>query len=109
MGTLFRLAGADAVIFTNHGGRFAVSEASCAALADRARRPWGGLAASLPVPAGGMTPSRVDELVRFYGNDVALLIGGALLQAGDDLEGAARAFVAATRAASASATRARQT
>jgi ribulose-bisphosphate carboxylase large chain len=100
LGKLFRLVGADAVIFTNHGGRFAVSESSCRALADNARRPWGGLRPSLPVPAGGMTPDRVAELVRFYGRDVALLIGGALLQAGPELERAARAFVAATRAAS---------
>jgi S-methyl-5-thioribulose 1-phosphate isomerase len=99
-GKLFRLVGADAVIFTNHGGRFAVTEASCRALADNARRPWGGLRPSLPVPAGGMTPQRVPELIRFYGDDVAVLIGGALLQAGPELETAAQAFVAATRAAS---------
>jgi ribulose-bisphosphate carboxylase large chain len=43
-----------------------------------------------------MTPDRVGELVAFYGADVMLLVGGALLQAGDELEHAARAFVAAT-------------
>jgi ribulose-bisphosphate carboxylase large chain len=102
MGKLFRLAGADAVIFTNHGGRFAVDETDCAALADNARRPWGDARPALPVPAGGMTPGRAAELVRFYGTDVALLVGGALLQAGEgeELEAAARRFVAATRAAS---------
>ena len=103
-GKLFRLVGADAVIFTNHGGRFAVSPESCRALADNARRPWAGRRPSLPVPAGGMTPERVAELVDFYGHDVALLIGGALLQAGRDsgpeLERAARTFVDASRAAS---------
>jgi ribulose-bisphosphate carboxylase large chain len=100
LGKLFRLAGADAVIFTNHGGRFAATPESCAALAHNARRPWGGLQPTLPVPAGGMTPARAEELVRFYGNDVALLVGGALLQGRPGPEAAARSFVAATRAAS---------
>lgn len=103
-GKLFRLVGADAVIFTNHGGRFSVTPESCRALAGNARRPWGGRRPSLPVPAGGMTPARVAELVDFYGPDVALLIGGALLQAGRDgapeLERAARTFVDAARTAS---------
>jgi ribulose-bisphosphate carboxylase large chain len=96
LGTLFRLAGADATIFPNHGGRFAYTPELCRDLALRARRAWDGLAPTLPVPAGGMTPDRVGELVAFYGADVMLLVGGALLQAGDELEHAARAFVAAT-------------
>ncbi|MDQ1426770.1 MAG: S-methyl-5-thioribulose 1-phosphate isomerase [Acidimicrobiaceae bacterium] len=95
-GKLFRLFGADAVIFPNHGGRFAYSPAECAALADAARQPWQGLRPTLPVPAGGMPISRIHEMLGFYGDDVMLLISGALLTA-SDLDAEARRFVAAVR------------
>ena len=82
MGKIFRLLGADATVFPNHGGRFGYSPATCRALADAALAPWGGLKAAVPVPAGGMTPARVPEMLQFYGRDVMLLIGGGLLAAG---------------------------
>ncbi len=91
-GKLFRLFGADAVIYPNHGGRFSFSADLCRQIATSARDDWAGLAPSLPVPAGGMSPERVDEMVRFYGEDVMLLIGGALLEADDQLS-AGRSFV----------------
>jgi ribulose-bisphosphate carboxylase large chain len=92
LGKLFRLAGADAVIYPNHGGRFSFSAQLCRAVADTARDAHLGVAGAMPVPAGGMHPDRVEELAAFYGNDVMLLIGGALLEA-DDIDAAARAFV----------------
>ncbi len=92
-GKLFRLLGADGVVFPNHGGRFGYSPATCRALADAARIAWRGLAPALPIPAGGMTPERVPGMLDFYGRDVMLLIGGALLTAGDRLTDAAAAFV----------------
>ncbi|MFN0028308.1 MAG: RuBisCO large subunit C-terminal-like domain-containing protein [Acidimicrobiales bacterium] len=93
LGRMFRLFGADATIFPNVGGRFSYSASRCAALVDGARSPWGGLAPCLPVPAGGMTADRVPEMLDTYGHDVMLLIGGALLAAGDGLEAEARRFV----------------
>lgn len=95
LGKLFRLLGADAAIFPNHGGRFSYSRDTCLAIAAAARAPWGSLRSTLPVPAGGMTVERVPEMVRDYGADVMLLVGGGLLAAGDQLEARARAFVAA--------------
>jgi ribulose-bisphosphate carboxylase large chain len=92
LGKLFRLFGADAVIYPNHGGRFSFAPALCRDIARTALEPWAGLAASVPVPAGGMHPDRVEELVEFYGRDVMLLIGGALLEA-EDTRAAASAFV----------------
>ena len=92
IGRLFRLCGADAVIFPNHGGRFSYSPACCKALAEAARQPWGRFKPAMPVPAGGMTPARVGEMVDFYGSDVMLLIGGALLGAAEGVEVAARSF-----------------
>ena len=48
----------------------------------------------MPVPAGGMTTDRVPEMLDFYGADVMLLIGGALLDARERLTEATAAFVA---------------
>ncbi|HSR72982.1 MAG TPA: RuBisCO large subunit C-terminal-like domain-containing protein, partial [Kiloniellales bacterium] len=61
LGKLFRLFGADATIFPHHGGRFGYSPETCRDLAQAARAPWDGLPATVPVPAGGMTPERVPE------------------------------------------------
>jgi ribulose-bisphosphate carboxylase large chain len=98
LGSLLRLYGADAVVYPNHGGRFSYSPSTCAEIAGRARRPWTGIRSTLPVPAGGMTVERVDEMLDFYGVDTMLLIGGALLSAGDQLETRSREFVAAVHA-----------
>jgi ribulose-bisphosphate carboxylase large chain len=90
---LFRLFGADATIFPNHGGRFSYSRATCLAIASTAREPWNGLPPILPVPAGGMTVERVPEMLEGYGTDTMLLIGGGLLAAGDGLMEKSREFV----------------
>lgn len=95
LGRLFRMLGADATVFPNHGGRFGYSPATCESLAAAALAPWHGLAATVPVPAGGMTPARVPEMLDFYGSDVMLLIGGGLLAAGDRIPEETAAFVAA--------------
>ena len=95
LGKLFRWLGADAVIFPNFGGRFAYSREECTGIANNARCDWAGYAPTLPVPAGGLTTDRVAELVAFYGPDVMLLIGGALLAPPDRLAARTRSFVAA--------------
>jgi ribulose-bisphosphate carboxylase large chain len=77
-GTLMRLAGADISIFPNYGGRFSFSPAECTDIKDKCLAPLGSLATAWPSPGGGMTLDRIDELMDFYGSDVALLIGGAL-------------------------------
>jgi ribulose-bisphosphate carboxylase large chain len=92
-GKLFRMLGADAVIFPNHGGRFGYAPETCRRLAATALADWHGLHASVPVPAGGMTRDRVAEMLDFYGVDIMLLIGGALLEAGAQLVEATAAFV----------------
>jgi ribulose-bisphosphate carboxylase large chain len=92
-GKLFRMLGADAVIFPNHGGRFGYSPEICRRLAATALQQWHGLNPCVPVPAGGMSRERVPEMLDFYGIDIMLLIGGALLEAGAELEAATAAFV----------------
>lgn len=97
LGKLFRLFGADATIFPNHGGRFSYSRETCLAIAAAAREPWEGVRPALPVPAGGMSVERVAEMRQVYGADTMLLIGGDLLSAKGKLLERSRQFVAAAR------------
>lgn len=92
LGKIFRLMGSDATVFPNHGGRFGYAPETCRALAQACRQPYAGRRPSVPVPAGGMTAERIDEMLSFYGPDTMLLIGGALLQARDRLAEAAARF-----------------
>jgi ribulose-bisphosphate carboxylase large chain len=90
-GTLNRLAGADATIFPSYGGRFSFSQAQCLEIAEAARVPIEGLRPIWPVPGGGMQLARVPELLRCYGIDSILLIGGDL-HAGPDLRARCQDF-----------------
>jgi len=106
LGRLFRLFGADATIFPNYGGRFSYDLVTCRAIAQRAREVIDGVRATLPVPAGGMSVERVEEMVREFGTDVMLLIGGNLLMAtatqGETVADRARAFVRRVQVAASS-------
>lgn len=93
LGKLFRVLGADAVVFPNYGGRFGYSPETCRALAREALGSRDHLAPCVPVPAGGMDTGRVAEMLDFYGAGVMLLIGGALLEAGAQLIEATASFV----------------
>lgn len=76
-GQILRLAGADAVIYTNVGGRFPVTEEECVAINLRLREPMGALRPALPVPGGGIDVARVPRFVERYGPDTMFLIGGS--------------------------------
>lgn len=93
-GTLMRLAGADASIFPNYGGRFSFSEQACREIAGACREPINEQRPIWPTPGGGMRRDRVGEMLDFYGNDVILLIGGDLHR-----DGALRANAEAFRQA----------
>jgi ribulose-bisphosphate carboxylase large chain len=79
LGQCFRWLGCDATIFPNAGGRFTLSAADCAEIADAARRPEHGFRPSWPVPAGGMSYDRLPEMAERFGAEAIFLIGGALL------------------------------
>jgi ribulose-bisphosphate carboxylase large chain len=81
IGGLFRLIGADAVIFPTYGGRFGYSKDTCRRLAANALRTDDGLKPALPVAAGGIGLERIREILDFYGQDTMLLVGGSLLLA----------------------------
>lgn len=98
-GKLFRLFGADAMIFPNYGGRFSYPREVCHAIARYNTQGWHELHPTLPTPAGGMSVNRVGEIVREYGRDSMLLIGGALLAEPEQLAARSTEFVNAVAAA----------
>jgi ribulose-bisphosphate carboxylase large chain len=85
-GLLTRVAGADATIFPNYGGRFSFTRHDCQGIVEGCSESFGGLKPCCPAPGGGITMDRVPELCDFYGRDVIFLMGGGLAGAGDDLE-----------------------
>lgn len=91
-GQIARLAGSDATIYPNFGGRFSFSASECRSIARAAAEAMGPIKPIFPVPGGGMTVDRVPELLDFYGDDVILLVGGGLFQHGPDLVENCRAF-----------------
>lgn len=91
-GQIARLAGADASIYPNYGGRFAFSRAECASIVEGCRVPMGKLRPILPCPGGGMSLDRIPELRRFYERDVIFLVGGGLLTHGPDVTENCRTF-----------------
>lgn len=84
-GQLARLAGADATIFPNFGGRFSFSREECMDIAEEASIPMGRLKPIFPAPGGGMSLDRVPEMLETYGQDLIFLIGGGLFKHGPDL------------------------
>ncbi len=97
-GRLFRLFGADAVIFVSFGSRFRADRAACRRLAENLVAPWGALRPALPVPAGGIALENAREVAGFYGRDCMLLIGGSLQVEPGAVVRRSRAFVEAVRA-----------
>ncbi len=76
--TLARLAGADVTIFPNTGGRFSFTADECLEIRNLAISPLGNLKRIWIAPAGGMSVELVPQMIEMYGQDTALLIGGAL-------------------------------
>ena len=99
-GILNRLAGADGCIFPNHGGRFTFSVEDCRDIVHGTASDMQHLRPIFPIPAGGMSLDRVPEILRFYGNDVVLLIGGDLHRHGPDLIESCRMFAKAASCSS---------
>lgn len=102
-GTLMRMAGADASIFPNFGGRFSLSKEECVGIARACGGPMERLRPILPSPAGGMSIARIPEMIDAYGNDFLVLIGGGLFSHGPDLAANCREFVARVEEAGAAA------
>lgn len=84
-GHIMRLAGADATVFPNYGGRFSFRREECLQIAQAATLPMGDVAPMFPAPGGGMTAERVADMLDTYGQDVIFLIGGGLFRDGGDV------------------------
>ena len=92
-GQLMRLAGADASIYPNFGGRFSFTREECEAIAAATAEPMGPIAPIFPAPGGGMTVERAADMLEVYGREFVLLIGAGLHRRGPDLARNARFFV----------------
>jgi ribulose-bisphosphate carboxylase large chain len=92
-GTLMRLAGADATVYPNFGGRFSFTKRECLGIARATGEVMGSLKDAFPAPGGGLTPERTAEMSQVYGKDFILLIGSGLHRGGDDLTANARRVV----------------
>lgn len=78
-GQLPRLAGADATIYPNFGGRFGFTKDECLGIVRGTEMAMGALEPIFPTPGGGMSLDRAPEMLDAYGRDVILLIGGGLM------------------------------
>jgi ribulose-bisphosphate carboxylase large chain len=84
-GQIARLAGADASIYPNYGGRFSFSRDECQQIADGCATPMDQIKPIFPTPGGGIRLERVPELRALYGRDVIFLVGGGLYTHGPNL------------------------
>jgi len=92
LGDVFRILGADGVIYPNVGGRFPFDDRLCLAINQRLRRDLYGISPAFPVPGGGIDVKIVPHWLAHYGPDTILLIGGSLYSQ-DDLTQATRRLV----------------
>ncbi|MDM8558894.1 RuBisCO large subunit C-terminal-like domain-containing protein [Candidatus Parabeggiatoa sp. HSG14] len=92
-GQLQRLAGADASIFPNYGGRFGFSKKECQSIAESCKEKMGHYFPMFPTPGGGMSLENIPDMLTLYGNDVIFLIGGALYSRSADLGDNVRYFL----------------
>ena len=97
LGDVFRVAGSDAVIYPNVGGRFTFSAATCAAINARLRGPLGRVAPAFPAPGGGIDAARVPHWLERYGADTIFLIGGSLYAQPDPIAAAGQVVAAVRR------------
>ena len=87
-GTFARLAGIDGSVFVNAGGRFSPTREEGRSVAQKLVEPLAALKSGWAVPAGGMSPERVPEMLADYGSQVMILIGGAILADDRGVKGA---------------------
>lgn len=91
-GQITRLAGADAVIYPNFGGRFSFSREECQAIVRGTSVEMGSIKKIFPSPGGGISLDRIEGLLELYGKEVIFLVGGGLFKHGADLTENCRYF-----------------
>lgn len=98
LGELPRLCGADITVFPNYGGRFSLSQDQCRSIVRASTEKLYDMPVILPAPAGGMTFEKIAPMRKFYGTDVAFLMGGGLFTSSPDLTENCRRFSETVRA-----------
>lgn len=93
LGKICRIAGADASVFPNYGGRFALTKDECMDITKAMKTPMGAMRPGFPAPAGGMSFDRLPSMSAEYGADAIFLIGGALLSHSGYLASSTKAFL----------------
>ncbi len=93
LGTLMRLAGADLVIYPNFIGRFPFTREICLSINNALSTPLYHLEASFPVPAGGISLSKIPQLREAFGRETVFLVGSSLFSRSDDIVENARYFL----------------
>ena len=78
LGTLPRLAGADAAIYPSHLGTLPFSSADAERVSGALTNPWFRVRTALPVAGGGLHAGMVPRLVADLGIDWALAAGGGV-------------------------------
>jgi 2,3-diketo-5-methylthiopentyl-1-phosphate enolase len=99
VGTLLRLAGADAILIPSPYGRRPLSHAAFHASADRMRGAWEDRRPSMPVVGGGLTAEHVPSLVDALGVDHIINVGGAVQGHPDGPAAGARTMLRAIESA----------
>jgi len=78
LGTFMRLLGFDGVIFPHWESRFPFSSSICKNICNLLNKELYNIAPAIPVPAGGISLDNLDSLIKNYGKDVIILVGGSL-------------------------------
>lgn len=91
-GFLWKILGADAIIYPNTGGRFSFSPETCAAINGMCRHHHPGVGKAFPVPGGGISRESIPAWIETYGRETIFLIGGSLYQHPGGLKTAAEEF-----------------
>lgn len=92
-GQLPRLAGAEVSIYPCAHGNYTMSQEDCRRIASETAAPWGHLRPIFPTAAGRIGRDRINEIVELYGNDVVIIVGGALLSPGQDVRSTCQTFM----------------
>ena len=92
-GQVQRLAGADASVYPNYGGRFGFTREECASISRSCQMLMGNYPPIFPAPGGGMTLEKVADMLTVYGDDVLFLMGGGLYGHSPDLAANTRYFL----------------
>jgi ribulose-bisphosphate carboxylase large chain len=92
-GKLQRLAGADASIYPNYGGRFGFTKEECQQIDQSCKGRMGTIKKIFPMPGGGMSMKHTDDMLAVYGNDVLFLLGGGLIDFSDNISYNVRHFL----------------